>query len=190
MTDNGHKSLPTIGFLTVVEHQETGLTGGYLVLNTLGRPVEFHCTAPLKTNRAQEILYGPTLRPFLYGEQIGQTLLEKSNSHPLFVCTDVPPALAMRASTTTPVALVLDDTQNVQEDPRDPQRIIRIDGQHEIATRLCPFDLGEHHLAVASRFVDDQQRITELWRPYADDFDLREPFQRIREAIAEAQGAR
>ena len=74
MTDNGHKSLPTIGFLTVVEHQETGLTGGYLVLNTLGRPVEFHCTAPLKTNRAQEILYGPTLRPFLYGEQIGQTL--------------------------------------------------------------------------------------------------------------------
>src|SRR6188474_707044 len=86
MTDSRPKSLPAIGFLTIVEHQESGLTGGYLVLNTLGRPLEFHCTAPLKTNRAQEILYGPTLRPFLYGEQIGQTLLEKSNFQPLFVC--------------------------------------------------------------------------------------------------------
>jgi hypothetical protein len=190
MPDNGRKSLPTIGFLTVVEHQETGLTGGYLVLNTLGRPVEFHCTAPLKTNRAQEILYGPTLRPFLYGEQIGQTLLEKSNSQPLFVCTDVSHALAMRATTTTPVVLVLADANNVQDDPRDAQRIIRIDGQHEMSTRLCPFEVGEHHLAVTPRFVDDQQRVTELWRPYANDFDLMEPFQRIREAIAEAQGAR
>ena len=59
-----------MGFLTVVEHPEFGLFGGYLLLNWAGRPLEFHCTAPLKPNRAQEILYGPTLEPFLYGEQM------------------------------------------------------------------------------------------------------------------------
>ncbi len=41
------KSPAALGFLTVLEH-ESGLTGGYLLLNTLGRPLEFHCTAPIK----------------------------------------------------------------------------------------------------------------------------------------------
>ena len=59
------KSAACLGFLTVVEHAELGLLGGYLLLNAAGRPLEFHCTAPVKPNRAQEILYGPTLRPYL-----------------------------------------------------------------------------------------------------------------------------
>ena len=53
-----------------------------------GRPLEFHCTAPIKPNRAQEILYGPTLDAFLYGEQIGRTLLAEAKIEPLLVCTD------------------------------------------------------------------------------------------------------
>ena len=66
------KSQPALGFLTVLEHSQHGLMGGYLVLNISGRPLEFHCTAPIKPNRAQQILYGPTLEPYLFGEQIGQ----------------------------------------------------------------------------------------------------------------------
>src|SRR5688500_11494160 len=58
-----------LGFLTVVEHDQFGLVGGYLILNSSGRPLEFHCTAPVKPSRAQQILYGPTLTPYLYGEQ-------------------------------------------------------------------------------------------------------------------------
>jgi hypothetical protein len=93
MVASGVKTLPTIGFLTVVESEQWGFTGGLLILNVAGRPLEFHCTAPLKPNRAQVILYGPTLRPFLYGEQIGQTLLSKTKSETLFICTDVEPAM-------------------------------------------------------------------------------------------------
>ena len=69
------------------------LVGGYLVLNATGRPLEFHCTAPVKANRAQQILFGPTLESFLYGEQIGQTLVAKSGLAPLAIYTDVEPAL-------------------------------------------------------------------------------------------------
>ncbi len=76
MSSSTQKSMPAgIGFLSVIEHDELGLFGGYLVLNMAGRPLEFHCTSPVRPNRAQEILYGPTLRPFLFGEQIGQALL-------------------------------------------------------------------------------------------------------------------
>jgi hypothetical protein len=56
-----------LGFLAVVEHELHGLFGGYLLLNATGRPLEFHCTAPVRPNRAQQILYGPTLEPYLYG---------------------------------------------------------------------------------------------------------------------------
>ena len=42
-----------LGFLTVLEHEHLGLVGGYLILNTAGRPLEFHCTAPVKPNRAR-----------------------------------------------------------------------------------------------------------------------------------------
>src|SRR5688572_6385653 len=108
MAASGTKALPTIGFLTVVEDAEWGLTGGLLILNAAGRPLEFHCTAPLRPNRAQEILYGDTLRPFLYGEQIGQTLLVKARSETLFVCTDLEPVLGVREAVSMPVVLIRD----------------------------------------------------------------------------------
>ncbi|HOM16574.1 MAG TPA: hypothetical protein PLQ00_04555 [Thermoguttaceae bacterium] len=96
-----------MGFLTVVSAPQTGLFGGYLVLNWAGRPLEFHCTAPVKPNRAQQILYGPTLEPYLYGEQIGRTLLSKTQHPPLLICTDIVPALAVRQYVDWPVVLVL-----------------------------------------------------------------------------------
>ena len=96
MATGQRKSPSAVGFLTVLEHSQHGLMGGYLVLNIAGRPLEFHCTAPVKPNRAQQILYGPTLEPYLYGEQIGQALVSKSSLEPLVIFTDRPPALAVR----------------------------------------------------------------------------------------------
>ena len=98
---------PALGFLTILEHEQHGLVGGYLILNAVGRPLEFHCTAPLKANRAQQILFGPTLDAYLYGEQIGQTLLDKCGLDLLAVWTDVERALCVRDYVSHPVALVL-----------------------------------------------------------------------------------
>ena len=166
---NKHSS--ALGFLTVVDHQQHGLFGGYLVLNTAGRPMEFHCTAPIKPNRAQQILYGPTLEPFIYGEQIGQTLLEKSGTQPMFVCTDRPALLAVREHVSTPVALVL---------PAE---------EHGNGTPTVHFQHGNNRLAVPERVDDDRRLITEHLAELDESFDLAEPFARIREAIDEAQRA-
>lgn len=43
-----------------------------------GRPLEFHCTEPVRPSRAQEILFGATLREHVCGEQIGAALLAKT----------------------------------------------------------------------------------------------------------------
>src|SRR3989304_4623640 len=109
------KSNLALGFLTVLEYPAHGLVGGYLVLNQSGRPLEFHCTAPIKPNRAQQILYGPTLEPYLFGEQIGRALLARAAIEPVVICTDCEPALAVRRFIEVPVVLVLP----VEERPPD-----------------------------------------------------------------------
>lgn len=188
MTASGLKSLSAIGFLTVLEDSQLGLFGGYLVLNSAGRPLEFHCTAPVKANRAQEILYGPTLEPYLYGEQIGKTLLEKAKVKPLLVCTDVEPAMSMRPLVSTPVVLMT--SQDRDESSSDST--FRVDAAHQgvnppQATVLSRFTMGKHAVAVASEYENDQPQAIAHWQAHFEGFDLREPFSRIREAIEEAQ---
>ena len=180
---------PTLGFLTVVEHSQYGLFGGYLILNTAGRPLEFHCTAPIKPNRAQEILYGPTLQSFLYGEQIGQTLISQGSAPPLLVCTDREPALAAREHVASPVVLVLPSQAANEPEDEESTRFFRIDGPHRDGPRLVTFQLGRNRLALPERADEDRRLIGERLADLAESFDLAEPFQRIREAIEEAQQA-
>ena len=106
MSSSTSPQSPVLGFLTVISDAQAGLFGGYLVLNWAGRPLEFHCTAPIKPNRAQQILYGPTLEPYLYGEQIGRALVSRSQHTPSVICTDVAAALALRAYVDWPMVFV------------------------------------------------------------------------------------
>lgn len=183
------------GFLTVVNHQQYGLFGGYLLLNVAGRPLEFHCTTPIKPNRAQEILYGPTLESFLYGEQIGQTLIGQSKLKPRVVYTDREPALAAREFVAMPLALVLPPVAEaagaaVPESPASTLagKTFRIDAAHR-GPRLLTFELGRNRLAVPDQAEADRRAIQEQCAEWAETFDLAEPFQRIRDAIEEAQQA-
>lgn len=176
-----------MGFLSVLEHPEFGLFGGYLLLNWAGRPLEFHCTAPIKPNRAQEILYGPTLGPFLYGEQIGGTLVGRAKAQPLAIFTDREPVLALREGCSIPTALVLPP----EEPPpaNGDQGLLRFDGPQAERPGLTTLRLGRNRLAVSAGFAEDGRRITECLAELPESFDLAEPFVRIREAIEEAQKA-
>lgn len=180
------KSKTALGFLTVVEHQQYGLFGGYLLLNAAGRPLEFHCTAPIKPNRAQQILYGPTLESFLYGEQIGRTLLQKAQIEPSLVCTDRQPALAVGRHVSTPVALVL-----LADGPTPDQggESLRIRPDHPAVAGLTTFQVGRNRLAVPEQSDGDRRQILERLARLPESFDLAEPFARVREAIEEAQQA-
>jgi hypothetical protein len=191
------KSKSAIGFLTVVEDSQQGLCGGYLVLNRAGRPLEFHCTVPIRANRAQEILYGPTLAPFLYGEQIGQTLVSKAKCQPGLVCTDREPILAVQDFVATPVVLVLPSEGGIapQEpfqlspQPAKKATLYRLDTPHRLGPPLFGFQLGRNQVAIACGSEDACAMIVRNLGNMADCFDLGEPFQRIREAIEEAQKA-
>lgn len=174
--ETGSKSLAAVGFLTVIDHESHGLFGGYLVLNATGRPLEFHCTTPVRSNRAQQILYGPTLEPYLYGEQIGRTLVEKAKVKAPVVLTDVAPALALRDQASVLMGFV---------QSKDSGQT----GQDAGMAYTPPTILGNYQLQVATGHSDDAAKLLHSLKEFAQRVDLCEPFQRIRDAITEAHKA-
>ena len=102
----------SLGFITVVDHDELGCIGGYLILNLGGRPLEFHCTAPVRANRAQQILYGVSLKPFLYGELVGRSLIEKGLETPIAILANQPELNSLRSFIDVPLVQVDDIEQS------------------------------------------------------------------------------
>ncbi|NLS95563.1 MAG: hypothetical protein GXX96_25800 [Planctomycetaceae bacterium] len=193
MTASGVNSTSPLGFLTVVEDTNSGLFGGYLVLNRSGRPLEFHCTAPIRPNRAQEILYGPTLKPYLYGEQIGRTLLEKGKQTPAVVLTDCEPMLAVAEFVTLPVVLVGAEKAEghlpADCSPKDAGGLKwRIDSAQKLEPNLRFFRVGGHCLALRTGAAPEEENsAVQAIDGASVGLDLREPFERIRAAIDEAR---
>ena len=182
-----------LGFLTVIDHPRYGPVGGYLVLNETGRPLEFLCTTPIKRNRTQEIFYGKTFRPFLYGEQIGQTLLNRSKTETLFVLTDIEPVLAAQDFVEKTLVFVFGaqkTTETTQISHISEESTCQLEGVPGLdIERWKEVKIGKRTVAVPyrqpvdwDRFVDDIQHVSRT-------LDIAEPFTRIRLAIEEANKA-
>lgn len=159
----------SFGYLTAIESAEHGYFGGYLVISELGRPLEFHCTAPIRPSRAQQILYGPTLEPYLLGEQISVALLNVAKLKPCVILTDCAAALEAREKFASPVVLLLEDVTSTPA---------VVPGQ---------FEVGAHWLQLPVGYEADERSVVEALTQLAVHVDLAEPFSRIREAISEAQ---
>ena len=167
------KSQISLGFLTVVDSGEAGCVGGYLILNMGGRPLEFHCTSPVRANRAQQILYGASLTPFVFGELIARALIDKAAIKPSVVFADQTEALSVQGLTQLPVALMADPAM-------DTERL-----------GLLGFEVDSFQLKVARQFEVQIETLSRDVRRFIETIDLDEPFSRIRDAIEEAQrGAR
>lgn len=106
MSQTPQEEQPVIGFITVVKNKQIGgMLGGYLILNRNGRPVEFHCTAPVRPTKTQRILYGPTLDSYIMGEQIARALVLRSSVVPQLILTDILQVQSLRGLVNPPVML-------------------------------------------------------------------------------------
>jgi hypothetical protein len=92
-----------LGFLTVLREANAYL-GGYLVTNQWGRPLEFRLSTAVQPNRVQQILYAESLEPYICGDLIGKTLVEKTGTPVQLVITDTAAALDLRQRVDFPVA--------------------------------------------------------------------------------------
>ena len=175
-----------LGFLTAVEDAERGYVGGLLITNRFGRPLEFQCTAPVKPNRTQQILYGPTLRPYVLGELIGRTLLEKVGVKPHLVLVESLELLDVRAAPSTPVVSLLSamtaakSLEGVDAEKRQTEKSGKSD-----ATLPNSMRLGNEAVVFHTSHDEDRTEIEKFAKLVPADADLREPFERVREALIE-----
>jgi Egg-laying hormone precursor len=175
MSDNGLNEKFKIGFLTAVQVEGGGYVGGLLVTNHFGRPLEFQCTTPVKPNKSQEILYGPTLVPYMLSDLIGKTLVEKVNVKPHIVLTEQPELLSLRENISIPVGCISkEDSSSEEENSSD------LESSEE--TRL---QFGKQKLRFHSSHQQDRQIIENNRNEMIEEADLTEPFERIRVALNE-----
>lgn len=160
-----------LGFLTAVRIGAGGHVGGLLVTNRQGRPLEFQCTTPVRPNRTQEILYGPTLLPFVLGELIGKTLVERVGVKPELLLVDSEEFLNIREHVAMPVGWVPNDESSRADESKE-------------AT------LGrQKKIRVHPDFEGDLDAVGKAAEAVPADADLLEPFERIREALKETLNA-
>jgi hypothetical protein len=132
------------------------------VTNQWGRPLEFRLSTVVLPSRVQQILYGDTLQPYVCGELIGKTLIDKTVTQAQVIVTDREIVLPLRQLLATPVGWI--DGREGAEAPE-----------------------GENALQTHPLFPQDQRILADLEERLGDAFDLTEPFARIREAIGEAR---
>ena len=151
-----------LGFLTAVQLENRGHVAGLLVTNKYGRPLEFQCTAPVRPNRTQELLYGPTLVPFLLGELLSKTLVERIGVKPHVLLTDRVEMLDARLHVSLPIACV---------------------------AKGGTLRIGKQSFSLHAEFGEDLKTFEKLAKDMAADADLNEPLDRVREALQETMKA-
>jgi hypothetical protein len=160
MADKAAADKLHLGFLRVISI-EAGYVGGLLVTNRIGRPMEFQCTTPVRPNKTQEVLYGPTLESFLYCEVLGRTLLDRMAVKPDLILVDQAEVLPLRDSCSFPILLLSAKSS-------------------KNATSVL--DNAQTHTG----FEDDLEFIEKLRKLVPASADLLEPLDRVKEALTEA----
>jgi hypothetical protein len=159
-----------VGFLTVL-HEPSGYLGGYLVVNSWGRPLEFRLSTAVQPNRVQQILYGGTLEPYICADLIAKTLVEKTGLPVQLVVTDCSMALDLRLRIDAPVVWLAP----LGEPPAGFGPPIR------------PASKSAGAVFMHQRHPQDGPVVRDLLERLDDTLDLGEPLARIRDAIGEAR---
>jgi hypothetical protein len=186
----------TFGYLSAIHAPEHGWFGGYLIVSTLGRPLEFHCTAPVLPSRAQQILYGPTLSSYLIGEQIGGSLVAAARLTPRLFLTDRAEFDALASQCKIPMVLVVEAERETAGSATTSEESAgkgaassgaAMAAQAARRTWLEPFRACSHIVQLPPDYESQRQHIVAWLELLADRVYLSEPFGRIHEAIREAQ---
>lgn len=155
------------GFLSICSTGDAKL-GGYLLVDPLGRPLEFHCTEPVKPNRAQQILFGASLDDFICGERIAHALISNGSKPPSCVITDCASVLSVRSQVEMPVAL------------------LQVPGT-EAPPEFFELDNGTHRYLLESN--RDVEGLLQVMGKMNARLDPAEPFERIHGAVEELRKA-
>ncbi len=160
-----------LGYIVVVNREDKGYVGGYLCADEQGYPLEFWHTTAVKTDPLQELIYGNTLKPHLFGRNIAGTLL-KGRDLPTVLLTEDESLYKGFAEPEVPILLIRRDRN--EDDP------IQSHTSRTIQTGQAPLIVCWH--------IEDQETIENVI-PRLEEVNLLEPFERIQKVLDELDRA-
>lgn len=160
----------TIGFIGFIV-RDGSWTGGIMITDDRGIPIEFKYTDPVKPTGLQELLYGKTLDPFVRREIIGQNLVNQLENRPdLFVVLDSG-NLDLREILEAPLVSVAPSREKAGGS----------DGVREVGENEVLVDCEAAGMTFRARLATPAQKtsVVELLKAYGRRLDLADPLERL-----------
>lgn len=105
-----------IAYLVIRNRGQEGFDSGYLCCDQDGTPIEYRYTEPVKASRIQELLYGPSLKPVLFGQCILAQLLKTIEQKPALIVTDQDAVLEGYKGSAIPIIHVTANLDNLMNE--------------------------------------------------------------------------
>jgi len=150
-----------LAFMDVLLFSDGAIRGGILTTDIETRPYEFRITSPIKPTQLQQMLYGTSLKEYVYGELICAPLIKATKEKISFVLTKERYILEVRPLVAVPIVLMsYDDTA--------------------VGNGLKPVSFQ-----VQKDYPAELSHAQTLLTPIAQKLDLMEPFERLKLALNE-----
>jgi hypothetical protein len=154
-----------LAFIDVVIFQDGSIRGGILTTDVETRPFEFRVTSPIRPTQIQQMLYGASLKDYVYGELICAPLVKATKEEVSLVLAKEPYIVAMRPLVSVPVILVHQDGK-------------------AIGDNLKPVSFSVH-----KNYPSELAFAQNVLTPLMQSHDLIEPFERLKLALNEVHRA-
>lgn len=154
-----------LAFIDVTVFSDGSIRGGILTTDIETRPFEFRVTSPIKPTQVQQILYGASLKDYVYGELICVPLVKATKEKISMALVREIFLISMRPLISVPVIIVRSDSPTVNGGIR--------------SVSFSPHQNFRNELSFAQTILT----------PVIQKHDLLEPFERLRLALNEVHRA-
>ena len=168
-----------VAYLGYMEFDNGGsYRGAILVTDDWGKPLEFRCTAQVKTTSVQRTLYGSTLMPHVLVELIAKPLMDSLNEEPVAILVSDETFLDLRHNVDVPVVQIrrqgTDLKVTAASDGEGNQNIV-MDCE---SGKFAPIIIEAHW-----EFPDDTNSCASLLKELFGRWDVVEPFERLHKGL-------
>jgi hypothetical protein len=150
-----------LAFMDVILFSDGAIRGGILTTDIETRPYEFRITSAIKPTQLQQMLYGTSLKDYVYGELICAPLIKATKEKINFVLTQERYIMEVRPLVAVPIVLMSYNDKAVG------------DGLKPISFQV--------HKDYSTELSHAQMVLT----PITQKLDLMEPFERLKLALNE-----
>jgi hypothetical protein len=150
-----------LAFMDVILFSDGAIRGGILTTDIETRPYEFRITSAIKPTQLQQMLYGTSLKDYVYGELICAPLIKATKEKISFVLTKERYIMEVRPLVAVPIVLMSYNDKAAG----DGAKTVNFQMHKDYSTELS------------------QAKV--ILTPITQKLDLMEPFERLKLALNE-----